>query len=86
MSEPSLDPNDFPVDENGDWDWRHDRDRNPALQRQAKADKNFGVWCCLGWCFFKDGTDKGTEEDAQKLAAELHLLHPGIKYEVRSYF
>ena len=24
----------FPVDENGDWDWRNDKDRNPKLIRQ----------------------------------------------------
>jgi iron uptake system EfeUOB component EfeO/EfeM len=83
VSETSPKSNNFPVDENGDWDWRNDRDRNPALQRQTKGDKNFGVWSCLGWCFFKDGTIKGTEEDANQLLADMRLLHPGVQYEVR---
>lgn len=73
----------FPKDKNGDWDWRNDVDRNPKLVRQANSNKNFGVWCGLGWCFFKDGTIKGTQEDANQLLADMLILHPGVQYEIR---
>jgi hypothetical protein len=85
VSEAASNPKDFPVDENGDWDWRNDPDRNPKLIRQSTSAKNFGVWCCLGWCFFKDGTIRGTEEDANKLLADMRLLHPDVEYQVRAH-
>jgi hypothetical protein len=43
---------------------------------------NWGVWCCLGWCNFDNGTIRGNKEAAEKLAQELRKRH-AVQYEVR---